>query len=148
MTPSRHAVGLAGAALGAVLVVVPASAAPSTSSTSAMPTTYHLRDSGRTVHVERGQLIRISLKTASDGGYRWVVVRGRHSTKFRIVSRKVVAPATVAGTPLVGAPSQTVWTLRARQRGFATFKAIERRPWAKSDVIKRFTLHLRVVRVS
>jgi predicted secreted protein len=160
MTPPRRAgAALAGLALG-TLAVVPATAAPVTPSaissatpggttnatTTPAPTTYHLRASGRTVRVERGHLIRVSLTTASDGGYHWVVVRGRHGTTFTILSRRVVPPpaSTQNGVPLVGGDSQTVYTLRARARGYATFKAIERRPWDHSDVAHRFTLHLRV----
>jgi predicted secreted protein len=153
MTPPRRAAAFAGlvvlvALTPSALVAVPASAAPSATTTAAAPPTYHLRASGRTVHVKRGHLIRISLPTASDGGYRWLVVRGKHSSTFTIVSRKVVAPpaTTQDGVPSVGGYSRTVYTLRGRARGHATFKAIERRPFDKSDVIHRFTLHLHVTR--
>jgi predicted secreted protein len=140
--PRRAALGVAGVAAGTLLVALPVSATPASTTSSAQPRTFHQAASGRTVHVERGEVLRISLRTDSDGGYRWAVVRGRHSSVFRIVSREVVP----ASTTLVGAPSRTVWTLRAIARGTATFKAVERRPWDRSDVAKRFTLRLRVTR--
>ena len=114
--------------------------APSVAGT---PTTYHLSDSGRTVTVVKGHLIRITLRTASDGGYGWVVTHGRHSTTFKIVSR-AVTQSNPPGT--VGGYSVTTYTLRATARGTDTFRAIERRSFDKTDVIRRFALHITVVR--
>jgi predicted secreted protein len=147
MTSSRSvAAVLVGFLVPSMLIMTGASGAPATSTTT--PTTYHQAASGRTVQVKKGHVIRISLTTSTDGGYGWAVVRGRHSTKFTILSRKVVhaTSSTVNGVPLVGGTSQTIWTIKGIARGYSTFKAVERRPWDKDHVIKRFTLHLHVTR--
>lgn len=146
MKPSRSVPAMISAALAAgVLMTTGASAAPSASATTGPPA-YHQAANGRTVHLEKGHLLQISLTTASDGGYHWVVVRGKHSSKFTIVSRRVIhpTPKMVNGVPSVGGYSQTVYTIKGTSRGDATFRAIERRPWQKHMVIRRFTLHVHV----
>ncbi len=128
--------------LVAALVGVAASTsllvAPSTAST---PVTYHQRDSGRTVHVRKGHSIRIVLRTATDGGYSWVVTRGAHSSKFTESWVLVMQPSS-GPTPIVGGDARTVFTLKATHAGTATFTAVEKRPFEPNSVIKRFTLHL------
>lgn len=110
------------------------------------PKTYHQSSSGDTVKVAKGTRIRISLVTASDGGYGWVVTRGKHSDHFKILSRRVVSPPQTGGTPTVGGYTHTVYTLLATERGTGTFKAVERRSFGDTTPIKRFTLYLRVTK--
>jgi predicted secreted protein len=104
---------------------------------------HHVSYAPTSYTVKVGHKVTVTLKTASDGGYGWAITQGARSAKFTVLSKKVVSAAT-PGT--VGGYSRTVYVLRAKKTGNATFKAVERRSFDKTDVIDRFTLHLHITR--
>lgn len=93
--------------------------------------------------VKNGHKVTITLRTDTDGGYSWAITQGRHSPKFTVLSKKVVSQAA-PGT--VGGYSKTIYVLKVKKVGNATFQAVERRPFDKTDVINRYTLHLHITR--
>lgn len=101
---------------------------------------YHQAASGRTVKVAVGDRIRVDLRAASGTPYRWVVVKGRHAAPFKIVSRRSYSD----GSGVPGAPYHTVWTLKGRSVGYATFKVVLRST-VDGDVARSFRLRLHVV---
>ncbi|MCZ4500910.1 MAG: hypothetical protein JWQ74_3465 [Marmoricola sp.] len=94
-------------------------------------------------YVKKGHKVTITLPTAADGGYGWVITKGKNSSKFEVLSKKVVYPKS-NGTP--GGDAKTVYVLRTLAYGNATFKAVERRAFDKSDVIDSFTLKLHITK--
>lgn len=132
--------------LSAVLIGVVASAALLVAPSMAAAPTAHALASSHSLTVKKGHTIRITLDTASDGGYGWVITQGRHSADFVVVSKKVVAAPHTGPTPVVGGNSRTIYTLRMTHVGYATFKAVERRSFDKTDVIDRYTLHLHIIK--
>ncbi|MFL6059812.1 MAG: protease inhibitor I42 family protein [Marmoricola sp.] len=126
---------LALAAFAAIGLVEAATAAPAP--------VYHQAASGRTVTVAVGERVKVDLRASSGTAYRWVVVKGKHAAPFKIVSRRTYSGAS--GIP--GAPYHTVWTLKGRAVGYATFKVVLRSV-VDGNVARRFTLHLHVVPAS
>jgi hypothetical protein len=112
-------------------------AAPSGATT--IPT-YHQAASGTTVRLKVGAELRVSLQAAGGTAYRWVVTAGHDVVPFQIVSRRsyVVTPG------LPGGPVRTVWTIRGRHVGYATFRTVLRSV-VDGTVARRFVLHIRVV---
>lgn len=110
------------------------------SGATSTPVTLHQRDSGRTVRLAVGDVVRVDLRAASGTAYRWVVVRGKHSSVFRIVSRRSFS--TDPGVP--GASYHTVWRLRGTAVGRGTFKVVLRST-VNGVVARSFTVHLRVL---
>ncbi|HEX4190188.1 MAG TPA: protease inhibitor I42 family protein [Marmoricola sp.] len=110
------------------------------------PVIYHHKNSGDTVKVVKGRTIQISLSTSSDGGYGWVITKGRHSGTFKVISKQVIYPPQTGTTPVVGGLTKTVYTVKATHRGTATFKAVERRSFGNKHAVDHFTLHLHVTK--
>jgi predicted secreted protein len=133
----RSLAAVVAAAFSTTLLVGPASA------TVPPPTypTYAQHDSGSKVRLEKAHILKVDLPAASGTAYTWVVVKGKHSSRFKIVKRRTYG--TNAGVP--GAPVHTVWTLRGRARGTATFKVVLRSS-VDGDVARRFTLKVHVVK--
>ena len=99
---------------------------------------------GSTFSVKKGHKVTITLRTATDGGYGWAIVKGKHSPKFTVLSKTVVPRKHKPG--VVGGDSNTVYVLRATATGRATFKVVERRSFDKTDVIDSYTLHLHITK--
>ena len=66
---------------------------------------------GSTFSVKKGHKVTITLRTATDGGYGWAIVKGKHSPKFTVLSKTVVPRKHKPG--VVGGDSNTVYVLRA-----------------------------------
>ncbi|MCW2783910.1 MAG: hypothetical protein JWP74_427 [Marmoricola sp.] len=128
---------LAAVAASTALLVAPAMAAA--------PSAQHVA-AAHNFTVKKGHTVTIKLDTATDGGFGWVITQGKHSAKFTVVSKKVVAPKQHGNPPIVGGDSTTVYKLRMTETGNATFKAVERRSFDKKAVIDRFTLHLHITK--
>jgi predicted secreted protein len=135
--PRRIAVGLTALALTAAGLATPASADAATH----MPK-YKLSDSGKHITVEKSHKIKIDLRTDQDGGYAWKI-KEQSGTRTMTVVRRTVRPYKhKSGT--VGFPFHTIYILKAVNAGTGTVKFVERQPFDKSNVAKRFKLHIHV----
>lgn len=94
-------------------------------------------------YVKKNHKVTITLPTASDGGYAWEITEGKKSTKFKVLSKKVVSQSS-PGT--VGGPSKTIYVLRTTAYGTGVFKAVERRPFDHEDVIDTYALKLHITK--
>jgi predicted secreted protein len=136
--PRRIMVGLTALALAAGGLATPASAG---ASSTHMPK-YTLSDSGRSVTVEKSHKIKIDLRTNQDGGYAWKIGKQTGTHPMSVVRRTVRPYKHKPGT--VGFPFHTIYILKAVNVGKGTVKFVERQPFDKSNVAKRFRLHIHV----
>jgi predicted secreted protein len=125
------------AALFVVSVVAPNAHAATTLRT------YHLRDSGATIAVDNGETFRISLRTATDGGYSWAVTK-HPDPKVLDLLHKTVVPLPHPGGG-VGFPSRTSYTYRGVGVGRTSVTIVERQSFAPGSTIKRFRLTIDVL---
>jgi predicted secreted protein len=116
-------------------------AAATTARASHLPT-YTLSDSGRHVTVKKSNEIKLDLRTDQDGGYRWAIGSQGATRRLSVVSRTTRPYQHKKGT--VGYPYHTIYILKAINYGSKTIRFIERRPSHKSDIARRFNLHINV----
>lgn len=102
---------------------------------------YSGSSNGKTVKLAKGDVLFVDLRAASGTPYVWKVVKGKHTTKFRIVKRQTAS--VNPGVP--GAPYRTTWTIKGTKVGTATFRVVLRSA-VDGDVARRFTLHVKVTR--
>lgn len=106
--------------------------------------TVGLPSSGKHVTLAPKQRLRIALRTAVDGGYRWAVTTHPAASTVRIVSTHLTAYPHRPGT--VGFPYHTDYLLQAVAPGTTTIRLVEREPGGRSDIAGRYSLTLRVSR--
>lgn len=136
----RMTKALAALPIAAVLVAT-AAAVPASAAAPTVPT-YHLRDSGKTVSLMKGDRVRVDLKTEQDGGYAWVR-RAPTGTGELTLIKKSTRPYD--HPPMtVGYPYHTTYLFEATKNGPTTLRFVERRSFDKTDVIKRFRLTVNV----
>jgi predicted secreted protein len=121
-----------GAVVAAVAVTVFASPAAADSMSS--PTVYTLANNGQTVLLSKGMIFKVSLKTASDGGYFWTFADKPDRAIVALVSKHVRHKAGV-----IGGYSHTVYTFKSVGAGSTTEKLVEKRSGAHKS-IRHFTL--------
>ncbi|HZZ97232.1 MAG TPA: protease inhibitor I42 family protein [Jatrophihabitantaceae bacterium] len=136
--PRRITIGLTALALAVAGLATPAAAG----ATSTHMPKYTLSDSGKHVTVEKAHKIKIDLRTDRDGGFSWKISAQSGTRTMSVVRRTVRPYKHKPGT--VGFPYHTIYVLKAVNDGTGTVKFVERRPFDKSDVAKRFKLHIHV----
>jgi predicted secreted protein len=134
--PTTAVVLAASVALASAPFALPAQA-------TARPTVYHKADSGKTVHVAKGERFKVSLKQATDGGYEWVVSKHPDSSILKYVGSKTHAPKQDPDHPIAGAPTREVFTFRAVGSGTTSFKLAEKR-FGREKAIKHFKMRVKV----
>lgn len=144
ITPSRRAAAAVLAAgslvLGSTIVSPVTSAAAATRSTGTR--VVGLPSSGHRVTLMPGQKLKIDLRTASDGGYRWVITKLPGQGSVRLLAKNVKPYPHKKGT--VGFPSHTIYLLRAVGPGSTSIRLAERPAGSASPVAQRYTLRIRV----
>ena len=98
-------------------------------------------DSGRTVAVQPGQRVRITLESNASTGYRWRLTVP-DSVVLKLVSREYVEPET--STTVVGAPGSEIWQFEAAARGVTSLELSYLRPFEPEQAAGSFTLNVEV----
>jgi predicted secreted protein len=137
---SRRLLGLL-AATGTATALLAAAPAHATTLAPAVRTVGH-SSSGKTLTLVQGRKLKIDLRTAVDGGYRWVTTHRPNKAKVEIVKRTVKAYPHRTG--VVGFPYHTVYLLQAHGTGTTRITLVERQGTSKHPA-ERFTLRVHVV---
>lgn len=84
-------------------------------------------DSGRTVEVERGDVVVVALESNASTGFAWRIETGA-APQLKLKSEEYVPPKEQP-TPIVGAPGTQVFRFEAEERGTAVLELA----YARSD---------------
>jgi len=112
------------------------------SSASAMTVLVRQGDSGRTVHLRPGDVIKLTLAENPSTGYGWRWSRRPARRVLRTVSSKYVADPVPPGT--VGSGGKHTWVFKARRRGETSFRLALTPPGESRPVTRRFRLRVDV----
>lgn len=93
-------------------------------------------DNGTTIHLNKGDILHLSLKSYGDGGYSWVII-SQDKAKLSLIST-----SHVNGTDAPGDFGSDVWTFKAIESGSSTLSLVCQRPWATTDVCACFTVQV------
>jgi predicted secreted protein len=143
--PARHSVvmlavlGLTGAGLAGATT---AGATTATASSAAHLRTFRLADSGQHITLAKDHKIKVDLRTDTDGGYSWAIGAQTGGRKLAVVSRTTRPYRHKKGA--VGYPYHTIYVLKAIAYGTRTVRFVERQPFDKSNVARRFQLTVRI----
>lgn len=130
---ARAAVALAAAA------AVTLSGSPAEAAAPHMRT-FTLHDRGRHISLLDHHKIKLDLRTDSDGGYSWTVVKHQNFTLVRKASRPYKHKK---GT--VGYPTHSIYVFRATKVGAGSvLRLVEYGPGGTSEVGRHFTLTVRI----
>ena len=78
-------------------------------------------DSGKTVRLRKGDILRVTLKENASTGYRWRLVRKPRRKLLRLASNRY-KPAPQTDPPTTGAAGHRIFRWRARRRGKTALK--------------------------
>ena len=95
---------------------------------------------GRTVHVASATPIVVTLPSNASTGFRWKIASPLDVAVLRLVGHAYKPSAS----KLVGAPGIEVWRFRTVGSGAFRLRLAYLRPWAPSQVARRFAVDFRV----
>lgn len=124
------------AALATLIVLAGASSA------SAMTVLVRQGDSGRTLQLRPGDVVKLSLAENPSTGYGWRFSKRSNRRVLRLISSRFVADPAPPGT--VGAGGKHGWVFKARRRGRTSFRLILTPPGQPQTISRRFSLRVRV----
>lgn len=106
---------------------------------------YTEASNGRTITVNRGDIIHVQLPSRIDQGYIWnaSVTDGLNVTNMVMYPPEQISP--ISGTGEVALQSTQQWDVQAVKPGTQHFTAEYRRPWADGPDDKEYTLTVIVV---
>ena len=122
---------LAPALATAVLIIFPAAAAAKTVSVTAT-------SNGKTVHLHRGDTLKLTLREVKDGGFTWRTLVAPAPAILRTLSSRYVAPNLPPGA--VGGEGQRVNRYRATGAGRVHVRLGDYGPSRAAKPAQRFTL--------
>lgn len=125
---------LALSALGA-LVILGALAA----SAEAFELRATVRDSGKTVHLYRGDVLQVTLSENPSTGYAWRIVKRSARAVLRPLSDRFIPPRQT-NPPTVGTPGRHVYRWRASGRGRTSLRLQLFPPGANARPAQTFRL--------
>jgi predicted secreted protein len=79
------------------------------------------QDNGKTVRLNRGDVLQVTLSETPGTGYAWRAVKRPRAAVLRLLSDRFVAPPQT-NPPTAGAPGRHVYRWRAAGRGLTTLK--------------------------
>ena len=112
------------------------------SSASAMTVLVRQGDSGRTLQLRPGDVVKLSLAENPSTGYGWHFRRRPNRRVLRLTSSRFVADPAPPGT--VGVGGKHEWTFKARARGRTAFRLWLTPPGQREMPTRRFGLRVRV----
>lgn len=140
---SRHVlIALATATLAASGLATAGAADAATAHAAATVRTVGQGSSGRTIGLTKSHELKIVLRTAVDGGYRWVITHRPNGAVVKVSRPKLTAYPHQPGG--VGYPYRTTYVLTAVGTGSARISLAERQSGSPAQVAERFTLRLHV----
>ena len=98
-------------------------------------------DSSRTVHLRRGDTVRITLAENQSTPYRWRFARRPSSRVLRLVKSEYIVPPMPPGQ--VGGGGKHVYTFRAIRRGRTSLRLVESLFGEPRTIARRFSLSVR-----
>jgi len=105
------------------------------------PVTLTTADNGRTVPVHRGAVVVVKLASNPTTGFGWHLVKPLDPRVLRLVSHRYAPSST---SPPLGAGGFETWRFVARGAGRARLALAYFRSWEPKNVVRRFTVGLRV----
>jgi hypothetical protein len=142
ISPRRTLAALALATLAVSGLATAGDAAAATPQATSVVRTIGLGASGKTLTLAPSHRLKIVLRTAVDGGYRWVITHHPNRAVITISKPKLTAYPHQPGT--VGYPYRTTYVVTAVGTGSARIGLAERGPGSPADVAERFTLRVHV----
>lgn len=97
-------------------------------------------DAGRTVDLQVGQTLVVTLQGLGTAGYVWEVTSTPGPTLEQVGDRETMPPTTDA----VGASARESFRFRGARPGETTLQLADRRPFGARDVAKTFDVTVRV----
>ena len=125
-----------------VVVVAILMALAGASSASAMTVVVRQGDSGRTLQLRPGDVVKLNLAENPSTGYGWRFRKRPNRRVLRLVSSRFVADPVPPGT--VGGGGKHEWVFRARVRGRTSFRLWLTPPGQSDMPTRRFGLRVRV----
>lgn len=124
----------------ALLVAAPV-ATPAAAMTTSTVHVYHQKDSGRTIHITRGEKFKVRLKACGDCGNSWSF---SHRPAKAIVKFLGKSTRSTATPPAVGGEDIVTWRFKGVGAGTTKIRLAEHSASEGNKVIKRFSLTVKV----
>ncbi|MGN6474687.1 MAG: protease inhibitor I42 family protein [Mycobacteriales bacterium] len=125
----------------ALLVAAPVAATPATAAATSTVHVYHQKDSGRTIHITRGEKFKVRLKACGDCGDSWSFSHRPAKTIVKYLGKTTRSTAT---PPAVGGEDIVTWTFKGVGAGTTKIGLAEHAASQGNKVIKRFSLTVKV----
>jgi predicted secreted protein len=96
------------------------------------------KDDGKTISLDKGDVLNLELKDYGDGGYAWEIVK----LDEQVINLTKRFDSETSG--LMGDFGSDIWVFNAEKAGSTTLGLECSRPWDKTDVCATFTVQIEV----